>query len=209
MASHTPRLLPCTIAVSLVSIQEILQNGLRKVELKSSSTLMVHAKPFSSGSHEYALQHHLVHTINVTWRFQKNGNNGEKKTFVWIFSNHNLCVVSVLFCITQYWKDLHLLDNHPLAVYTTDAPGSVNLVYSRIKYQYCSPTSRVQSVPYHQCQRWWPWSLHLPFHSCWCLCCFTCCEYLQPQHQACITMEIRFLPYLPAQFALPGTMICI
>lgn len=31
----------------------------------------------------YALKHpHLVHTINVTWRFQKNGKNGEKKTFV-------------------------------------------------------------------------------------------------------------------------------
>jgi hypothetical protein len=34
-------------------------------------------------SREYALQHLcLVHTINVTWRFQKNGNNGEKMTFM-------------------------------------------------------------------------------------------------------------------------------
>ncbi len=30
-----------------------------------------------------ALRHpHFVHTNDVTWRFQKNGNNGEKKTFV-------------------------------------------------------------------------------------------------------------------------------
>jgi hypothetical protein len=51
-------------------------------------------------------------------------------------------------------------------------------------------------------------SLHLPFHSCWCLHYFTCRQYLQPLHQACITMEIWFLPYLPVQSGLPGTMIC-
>jgi hypothetical protein len=65
------------------------------MELKSSSTSMIDPKPFSSGisiffgenrwhmSREYALQHPLlVHTIDVTWKFQKNRNNGEKKTFV-------------------------------------------------------------------------------------------------------------------------------
>jgi hypothetical protein len=82
-------------------------------------------------SRERALRHpHLVHTINVTWRFQKNGNNGEKKTFVRIFDNRNLCVVSALLRIAQHWKDLRLPDNHPLVVYTTDgtATGSVKLI---------------------------------------------------------------------------------
>jgi hypothetical protein len=82
-------------------------------------------------SRKYALQHPcLVHTINVTWRFQKNGNNGEKKTLIQIFGNHNLCAVSALLHITQCWKDLRLLDNHPFAVYTTDgtATGSVKFI---------------------------------------------------------------------------------
>jgi hypothetical protein len=70
-------------------------------------------------SREYALQHpRLVHTMDVTWRFQKNRNNGEKKTFVQIFGNRNLCAVSALLCVAQHWKDFRLLDNHPLAVYT-------------------------------------------------------------------------------------------
>jgi hypothetical protein len=80
---------------------------------------------------ECALRHpHLVHTIDITWRFQKNGNNGEKKAFVRIFDNRNLCAVSALLRIAQRWKDLRLPDNHPLAVYTTDgtATGSVKLI---------------------------------------------------------------------------------
>ncbi len=79
-----------------------------------------------------------------------------------------------------------------------------SLFANRISYH--SPTSRAQSVPYHQ--RWRPWSIHFPFHPRWHLYCFACCKYLQPWHQACIMMDIQFLPYLPAQSALPGKMIC-
>jgi len=72
-----------------------------------------------------ALNHpQLVHTIDVTWRFQKNGNNGEKKTFVRAFDNPDLCAVSALLRIAFRWNDLKLHDDHPLAVFTMDGTTS-------------------------------------------------------------------------------------
>jgi hypothetical protein len=67
---------------------------------------------------------HFVHTIDLTWRFQKNGNNGEKKTFVRAFGHPTLCAVSALLRIAKHWNALGLPKEHPLAVYTTD--GTIN-----------------------------------------------------------------------------------
>jgi hypothetical protein len=64
---------------------------------------------------QFALQHpHLIYTATVTWRFQKNGENGEKKTFVHAFDNPVLCAVSALLRIAQRWVDLNLPPMHPL-----------------------------------------------------------------------------------------------
>jgi hypothetical protein len=65
-------------------------------------------------------QPYLVHTIDVTWRFQKNGNNGEKKTFVRAFDNPGLCAVSAILSIARRWKELNMPNDHPLAVYSSD-----------------------------------------------------------------------------------------
>jgi hypothetical protein len=67
---------------------------------------------------------HFVHTIDVTWRFQKNGNNSEKKTLVWAFGHPTLCAVSALLHISKCWHVLGLPKEHPLAVYMTD--GTIN-----------------------------------------------------------------------------------
>jgi hypothetical protein len=80
---------------------------------------------------QFALQHsHLIHTTTVTWRFQKNGKNGEKKTFVHAFDNPVLCAVSALLRIAQHWVDLNLPPVHPLAIYTADrkSNGRVQLI---------------------------------------------------------------------------------
>jgi hypothetical protein len=80
---------------------------------------------------QFALQHpRLIHTATVTWRFQKNGENGEKKTFVRAFDNPVLCAVSALLRIAQRWLDLKLPPMHPLAVYTADGKsnGRVQLI---------------------------------------------------------------------------------
>jgi hypothetical protein len=74
---------------------------------------------------------YLVHTIDVTWRFQKNGNNGEKKTFVRITDNPDLCAVSALLRIARRWKELKLPVDHPLAVYTTDGTASGEVKFIR------------------------------------------------------------------------------
>lgn len=76
-------------------------------------------------SRPYALKHpRRVHTADVTWRYQKNGVNGEVKTFVRDFGHADLCAVSALLRIAQRWVDLKLPDDHPLAVYTTDGTVS-------------------------------------------------------------------------------------
>jgi len=75
-----------------------------------------------------ALKHpQLVHTIDVTWRFQKNGNNGEQKTFVRAFHNPGLCAVSALLRIVKRFLDLGLPAEQPLAVYTSDGTTSGNV----------------------------------------------------------------------------------
>jgi hypothetical protein len=74
---------------------------------------------------------HFVHTIDVTWRFQKNGNNGEKKTFVQAFGHPTLCTVSALLRIAKCWNTLGLPKGHPLAVYMTD--GTINGITKLIR----------------------------------------------------------------------------
>jgi hypothetical protein len=80
---------------------------------------------------QFPLQHsRLIHTATVTWHFHKNGENGEKKTFVRAFDNPVLCAVSALLRITQRWVDLKLSPVHPLAIYTADGKsnGRVQLI---------------------------------------------------------------------------------
>jgi hypothetical protein len=80
---------------------------------------------------QFALQHpRLIHTTTVTWCFQKNGKNGEEKTFVCTFDNPVLCTVSALLCIAQHWVDLKLPPIHPLVVYTANrkSNGRVQLI---------------------------------------------------------------------------------
>ena len=80
--------------------------------------------------HDALQRPHRVHTIDVTWRFQKNGNNGEKKTFVRAFGHPTLCSVSALLRIAERWNALGLPKEHPLAVYATDgtANGETKLI---------------------------------------------------------------------------------
>lgn len=83
----------------------------------------------------YALRHpRLVHSIDITWRFQKNGQNGEKKTFVRSFDNADLCAVSALLRIAQRWIDLRLSGQHPLAVFTTDGTVSGDVEFIRASH---------------------------------------------------------------------------
>jgi hypothetical protein len=75
----------------------------------------------------YALRFpHLVQQIDLRWRFQKNGNKNEKKTFVRIGRGHSatLCAVSAFMRIAQRWLELNLPRDHPLAVFTNDGTAS-------------------------------------------------------------------------------------
>ena len=73
---------------------------------------------------------YLVETIDITWRFQKNGNNGEKKTIVRLPDRPGLCPVSAVIRIVQRWQALHLSLDHPLAVFTDNglATGVVHFI---------------------------------------------------------------------------------
>jgi hypothetical protein len=73
---------------------------------------------------------YLVETADIRWRFQKNGNNGEKKTIVRIADKPGLCPVSAILRIVQRWRDLKLPADHPLAVFTDDglATGTAQFI---------------------------------------------------------------------------------
>jgi len=78
----------------------------------------------------YALAHpHLVVTIDVKWRFQKNGQHGEEKTFVRMRNHPALCAVSALLRIAQRWVDFNLPEDHPLAVFSSDGTPSGDVKY--------------------------------------------------------------------------------
>ena len=62
---------------------------------------------------------YLVQQVIVCWRYQKNGNKNEKKTFVRVGGGDStLCAVTAWMNIAQRWADLKLPDDHPLAVFT-------------------------------------------------------------------------------------------
>jgi hypothetical protein len=76
----------------------------------------------------YAHQHpQLVHTANITFREQKNGDDGAKRTIVRDFGNPSLCAVSAMLRITQRWSDLHLPTNQPLSCFTVDGTVDGNV----------------------------------------------------------------------------------
>ena len=69
----------------------------------------------------------LVHTANITFREQKNGDDGAKRTIVRDFGNPSLCAVSAMLRITQRWCDLHLPTNQPLSCFTDDGTVDGNV----------------------------------------------------------------------------------
>jgi hypothetical protein len=61
----------------------------------------------------------LVLQIDVRWRFQKNGEINQKKSFIRVgIRGTTLCGVSAWLRIVIRWKSLNLDVNHPLAVFT-------------------------------------------------------------------------------------------
>jgi hypothetical protein len=81
---------------------------------------------------QFALQQpHLIHTTTVTWCFQKNGKNGEKKhLFVLLTTKFSAQSPHSLLHITQHWVDLKLPLVHSLVVFTADSKttGSVQFI---------------------------------------------------------------------------------
>jgi hypothetical protein len=71
----------------------------------------------------------MIHRAIVTFTHQKNGNNGEKRTFVRNSSNPCLCFVALMFRIFNQY--IHLVGweatSTPLAIYRTDA-GDIRFI---------------------------------------------------------------------------------
>ncbi len=63
---------------------------------------------------------HLVHSVDITWRFQKNGNNGQKKTVTHNCADPKLCGARAAIAIVERVILLKLPEDHPLAVYVDD-----------------------------------------------------------------------------------------
>lgn len=89
---------------------------------------------------------HLVCSIDLRWRYQKNGNNGELKTFVRARSNPLLCAVSALIRIAQRWVALQLPADHPLAVFTSDGLESGPVTFIRPSHIEFALRSAARSV---------------------------------------------------------------
>jgi hypothetical protein len=84
-----------------------------------------------------SLRRPYVEQINVRWRYQKNGDKNEKKTFVRIGRSNRdrgtstLCAVSAWLRVAQRWVDLKLDDMHPLAVFTDSGLPSGTIEFIR------------------------------------------------------------------------------
>ncbi len=63
---------------------------------------------------------HLVHYIEVCWRFQKNGNNGERIKYWRDFQNERWCPCKPLWNIVQRALRLGVAPHEPLAKYAED-----------------------------------------------------------------------------------------
>jgi hypothetical protein len=75
----------------------------------------------------------FVFQIDTCWRFQKNGEIKQKKSFVRL-SRHGtstLCGVSAWLCIATRWAALKLDKQHPLAVFTDSGLASGNPQFIR------------------------------------------------------------------------------
>jgi hypothetical protein len=73
----------------------------------------------------------LVLQIDVRWRFQKNGEINQKKSFIRVgIRGTTLCGVSAWLRIIFRWDALHLAIDHPLAVFTDTglATGTVQFI---------------------------------------------------------------------------------
>ena len=70
---------------------------------------------------------HLGHSVDVTWCFQKNGCNGQKKTVTYNPDNPKLCGVRAAIAIVERSMLLKLPLDHPLAVYVDDTQKSPSL----------------------------------------------------------------------------------
>jgi hypothetical protein len=80
---------------------------------------------------------YLVEQVDVRWRYQKNGEKNEKKTFVRIGRSirdrgtSTLCAVSAWLRVAQRWVDLKLDEMHPLAVFTDSGLPSGTIEFIR------------------------------------------------------------------------------
>jgi hypothetical protein len=84
--------------------------------------------------HDAMQRPYLVQQVIVRWRFQKNGNINEKKTFVRVGGGDStLCAVTAWMNIVQRWADLKLPEDHPLAVFTDTglSTGKVEFITAR------------------------------------------------------------------------------
>ena len=62
-----------------------------------------------------------VDAVEITWRFQKNGNNGERIPYKRDYDNPQLCPVSAAARILQRAQRLGVPPTHPLAVYASSS----------------------------------------------------------------------------------------
>ena len=69
-------------------------------------------------------------TVDVKWRFQKNGNNGQEKTITCNRQDPAVCGVNAALDILERAMLLNLPDDHPLAVYADDGThtGTVRFI---------------------------------------------------------------------------------
>jgi len=71
-----------------------------------------------------------VQTVDIKWRFQKNGNNGQEKTITCNRQDPAVCGVNAALDILERAMLLNLPDDHPLAVYADDGAhtGTVRFI---------------------------------------------------------------------------------
>ena len=74
-----------------------------------------------------------VVSADLKWEFQKNGDNGDERTFVRESTHVSLCCISALLRVVKRHRALNLPTDHPLAVHSSDGTtsGEVRLIRER------------------------------------------------------------------------------
>lgn len=87
----------------------------------------------------------LLHTARMTWRHQKNGQNGEKRTLVRAFTDDTLCPVLALTRVMKRFQALGAdKDTTPLAVFSDNGSenGSAQFIRARHIKQFLQTTAK-------------------------------------------------------------------